>query len=94
METSKANLQLLDFRDLEEVHEKRIPHSISMPFDELEKRIRELDKDKEMAVHCLSGLHSYKACRKLKHADFDKIKNVDGGLLSWIHDTEAGEKKE
>lgn len=93
IETSRG-FQVLDVRDLKEVREKRIAHSISIPLEELEKRIGELDKNKEMAVHCLSGLRSYKACLKLKHAGFDKIKNVDGGILCWIYGLETEEQKE
>lgn len=93
IETSRG-FQVLDVRDLKEVREKRIAHSISIPLEELEKRIGELDKNKEMAVHCLSGLRSYKACLKLKHAGFDKIKNVDGGILCWIYGMETEEQKE
>lgn len=94
IETSHGNFQLLDVRDLKEVREKRIPHSISIPSEELEKRIGELDKNREMAVHCLSGLRSYKACLKLKHAGFDNIKNLDGGILCWIYGLETEEQKE
>lgn len=94
IETSHGNFQLLDVRDLKEVREKRIAHSISIPLEELEKRIGELDKNREMAIHCLSGLRSYKACLKLKHAGFDKIKNVDGGILCWIYGLETEEQKE
>jgi rhodanese-related sulfurtransferase len=93
LETSPGNFQLLDVRDPKEVREKRIPHSLSIPSEALEKRLGELDKNRETAVHCFSGLRSYKASLKLKHAGFDKIKNMDGGILSWIYETEPEEKK-
>lgn len=93
LETSPGNFQLLDVREPKEVREKRIPHSLSIPSEELEKRLGELDKNRETAVHCHSGLRSYKASLKLKHAGFDKIKNLDGGILSWIYETEKGSPK-
>lgn len=49
----------------------------------------ELDRDKEMVVHCESGLRSYKACLKLKQAGFNNVKNLDGGLLCWCYDLES-----
>ncbi len=82
---------VLDVREEKEVKEKRIPRSRWIPLDELEKRLGELDKNKEIAVHCHSGLRSYKASLKLKHHGFTKVENVDGGLLCWSYDLE-GEK--
>jgi rhodanese-related sulfurtransferase len=83
---SSKNFQLLDVRDEPEVREKRIPGSMWIPLVELTKRIHELDKDKEIAVHCESGLRSYKACLKLQHAGLQHVKNVDGGMLCWCGD--------
>lgn len=93
IDASQGNFQLLDVREPEEVREKRISPSVSIPLDQLEKRMGELDKNREMAVYCFSGLRSYKACLKLKHAGFDKIKNVDGGILPWIYGLETEEQQ-
>ena len=90
---SGDDLVVLDVREAKEVKEKRIPRSQWIPLDELERRLGELDKNKVFAVHCHSGLRSYKACLKLKHHGFPRIENVDGGLLCWSYDLE-GEKTE
>ena len=82
---------VLDVREGKEVKESRIPRSQWIPLDQLEKRLGELDKNKEIAVHCHSGLRAYKACLKLKHYGFTRVENVDGGLLCWSYDLE-GEK--
>ena len=89
LSTSSKNFQLLDVRDEPEVKEKRIPGSMWIPLGELTKRINELDKGKEIAVHCESGLRSYKACLKLQHAGLQHVKNVDGGMLCWCGDVES-----
>ena len=89
LETSSAGFQLLDVRESSEVKEKRIPGSIWIPLGELGKRAGELDRTKEIAVHCESGLRSYKACLKLKHAGIENVKNVDGGMLCWCYDLES-----
>lgn len=86
LETAGDTFAVLDVRDQKEVQEKRIPGSIWIPGEDLGKRLGELDQDKEMAVHCHSGLRSYKAYLKLGHRGFKKIKNVDGGLLCWRDD--------
>jgi rhodanese-related sulfurtransferase len=83
LETAKESFQLLDVREEDEVKKKRIPNSIWIPLGELKKRVGELNKGKEIAVHCESGLRSYKACLKLQHEGFENVKNVDGGMLCW-----------
>jgi len=89
LQTSKENFQVLDVREEDEVKQKRIPNSIWIPYGELKKRLNELDKGKEIAVHCESGLRSYKACLKLRHEGFKNVKNVDGGMLCWCYDVES-----
>jgi adenylyltransferase/sulfurtransferase len=83
----------LDVREEEEVKKRGIPGSIWIPLGDLKKRIEELDPSKETAVHCESGLRSYKACLRLQHAGIENVKNVDGGMLCWCYDVESEEKK-
>ncbi len=90
LQTSTDSFQVLDVRDEEEVKVKRIPNSHWIPLGELKKRTGELDKKKEIAVHCESGLRSYKACLKLRHEGFENVKNIDGGMLCWCYDMESG----
>jgi rhodanese-related sulfurtransferase len=92
LETSKETFQLLDIREENEVKEKRIPGSLWIPYAELGKRIGELDHKKEIAVHCESGLRSYKACLKLEHAGIQNVRNVDGGMLCWCYDVESEQR--
>jgi NADPH-dependent 2,4-dienoyl-CoA reductase/sulfur reductase-like enzyme/rhodanese-related sulfurtransferase len=89
LHTSKGSFQVLDVRDEKEVKVKRIPGSLWIPLGELKKRTGELDKRKEIAVHCESGLRSYKACLKLDQEGFENVRNVDGGMLCWCDDDES-----
>ena len=89
MKTSRESFQLVDVREEDEVKEERIQNSIWIPLGELNKRMGELDKTKETAVHCHSGQRSYKASLKLKHEGFENVKNVDGGILCWCYDMEG-----
>ena len=93
LETSKENFQVLDVREEDEVKAKRIPNSTWIPYGELKKRLNELDKAKEVAVHCESGLRSYKACLKLQHEGFENVKNIDGGMLCWCYDLISKDKE-
>ena len=89
LQTSKGNFQVLDVREEDEVKKKKIPNTTWVPYGELKKRFGELDKKKEIAVHCESGLRSYKACLKLQHEGFENVKNLDGGMLCWCFDVES-----
>ena len=89
LETSRENFQVLDVREEDEVKAKRIPNTLWVPYGELKKRLGELDKEKEIAVHCESGLRSYKACLRLQHEGFKNVKNIDGGMLCWHYDVES-----
>jgi len=92
LETQKEKFQVIDVREENEVKEKRIPNTIWIPYGDLKKRMSELDKGKEIAVHCESGLRSYKACLKLQQEGFENVKNIDGGLLCWCYDVKSEEE--
>jgi NADPH-dependent 2,4-dienoyl-CoA reductase/sulfur reductase-like enzyme/rhodanese-related sulfurtransferase len=91
LQTAKASFQVLDVREEEEVKIKKIPDSHWIPLGELKNRMGELDKKKEIAVHCESGLRSYNACLKLRHEGFENVKNIDGGMLCWCYEQESEE---
>jgi NADPH-dependent 2,4-dienoyl-CoA reductase/sulfur reductase-like enzyme/rhodanese-related sulfurtransferase len=88
LQASKA-FQVLDVREEKEVKEKKIPGSIWIPYADLKRRIGEIDRGKETAVHCASGVRSYKAYLRLQKEGFENIKNVDGGMLCWTYDVES-----
>lgn len=89
LSTSKETFQVLDVREEDEVKRKRIPGSTWIPLWKLEKHAGELDKKQEIAVHCESGLRSYKACLKLQKEGFENVKNIDGGMLCWCDGLES-----
>jgi adenylyltransferase/sulfurtransferase len=74
---------ILDVRNPEEYQICRIPGSTLIPLPDLPNRLRELDPDREMVVHCKSGLRSAKAVAFLREQGFRKLKNLKGGILAW-----------
>jgi adenylyltransferase/sulfurtransferase len=74
---------ILDVRNPEEYQIGRIPGSTLLPLPELPSRFGELDKAREMVVHCKSGVRSAKAIAFLKGQGFSKLKNLKGGILAW-----------
>jgi sulfur-carrier protein adenylyltransferase/sulfurtransferase len=78
-------LVLLDVRepheraiaDLPEAGQKRIP------VGELLERIGELDPDENLVVYCRSGARSRWAVNQLRERGFEKVFNLEGGVLGW-----------
>jgi rhodanese-related sulfurtransferase len=57
--------------------------AISFRFGDLPARVNELDKNREIVVHCKMGGRSQKAAELLKQAGFTKIQNLAGGIQAW-----------
>jgi sulfur-carrier protein adenylyltransferase/sulfurtransferase len=74
---------ILDVRNPEEFQICRIPGSHFLPLPQLPQRYDELDKNREMVVHCKSGMRSAKAIAFLKQQGFTKLRNLKGGILAW-----------
>jgi adenylyltransferase/sulfurtransferase len=77
------SLYIVDVRNAEEYQICRIPGSILVPLPQLPQRFRELDPEREMIVHCKSGMRSAKAQQFLREQGFRKVKNLKGGILAW-----------
>lgn len=79
----KGDIQILDVRTEQEYSQGHIPRSINIPLSELENRLNELDRSKEIITVCASGVRSDKAARKLMEMRFDIVKNMAGGMMAW-----------
>jgi len=77
------NVFILDVRNPEEFEICRIPGSTLIPLPELPQRFGELDRAREIVVHCKSGMRSARALAFLRQQGFDRIKNLKGGILAW-----------
>jgi adenylyltransferase/sulfurtransferase len=74
---------ILDVRNPEEFQICRIPGSSLLPLPELARRFGELDREREMVVHCKSGVRSRRAIAFLRQQGFTKLSNLQGGILAW-----------
>jgi adenylyltransferase/sulfurtransferase len=74
---------ILDVRNVPEYQICHIPNSTLIPLPDLPMRVRELDPEQEMVVHCKSGVRSAKAIAFLKEQGFQKLRNLTGGILAW-----------
>lgn len=54
-----------------------------IPLANLSSQLDELDKRQEIVVHCKSGARSRRAQSQLLGAGFERVKNLEGGILAW-----------
>ncbi len=73
----------IDVRTPEEYVEGHIEGAKLIPLQELERRVNEVPKDKQVYVYCHSGKRSAKAADILAGTGFTNIENVLGGIVAW-----------
>ncbi len=84
---------LVDVREQQEWDAGHIQGAWLMPLGSLDKRINELDRNREIIVYCRSGKRSEKAARILLESGFQNIQNMKGGILSWNDQVDASAPK-
>ena len=73
----------LDVREQSEWDEFHAPLATLIPLGELDARLSELPKDKEIVVVCRSGNRSQVGREKLKAAGFTNVTSMAGGMIEW-----------
>ena len=77
-------LQLLDVRESWEFNHCSIGGSINIPISEIDKRLNELDHEKNIVVICHHGARSLQAAYYLQNSGFEnRIINLEGGIDAW-----------
>ncbi len=86
---SKEDITIIDVRTEEEIAEGMIKgahhHDIYNP-DFMDK-IDELDKSKTYVMVCRSGTRSGQACMQMMGLGFEKLYNLEGGMMNWSGET-------
>jgi len=73
----------LDVRSQAEWDQMHIANSTLIPLDELQSRLRELPRDRDIVVVCLSGHRSKEGMTILQQAGFSRASCMTGGLTAW-----------
>jgi len=84
------NLFVLDVRNPNEFQICRIPGTVLVPLPELPSRFAEVPRDREVIVHCKSGMRSAKAIEFLKSQGYSRLTNLAGGILAWAEKVDPG----
>ena len=88
----EQNIIVLDVREPWELKIAKISKSVSIPMQEIPKRLNELNKDINYAVLCHSGVRSYHVATYLDKEGFN-VWNVDGGIDRWSLEIDANIKR-
>ena len=87
------DVHVLDVREPNEYQICRIAGSTLIPLGELPNRTAELDRDRELIVHCKMGGRSAKAVALLQERGFTRVRNLTGGILAWIDRVDPSQSK-
>ena len=71
--------------DVREPYEYRIANigGQLIPQNEVPSRLAEIDRDREVIVHCRSGSRSQRIAEFLKQVGYPRVVNLAGGILAW-----------
>jgi rhodanese-related sulfurtransferase len=74
---------LLDLRDAEEFKSYHLKEAVNIPLDDLQKRLRDLPRDRDILLTCHGGQQSIVGARVLHHLGIERVKRLDGGIIAW-----------
>jgi rhodanese-related sulfurtransferase len=81
----KEELIILDIRSEEEFENNHIPDAINIDFynKNFYRILKLLDKSKIYLVYCKSGMLSEEAVMMMKELDFERVHNMEKGIIGW-----------
>jgi NADPH-dependent 2,4-dienoyl-CoA reductase/sulfur reductase-like enzyme/rhodanese-related sulfurtransferase len=81
---------VVDIRDeAERTASGVIPEALHIPLDSLRDRMGEIP-DRPVVVHCAVGVRGHTAARILTQHGRHDVRNLDGGIRTWLAGTRAG----
>lgn len=80
----RGDVTVLDVREPYEYQSGHVEGAELVPLNQLERRARELDPEREYAVICATGSRSLVAANYLYRMGFTKVANVAGGMSAWV----------
>jgi NADPH-dependent 2,4-dienoyl-CoA reductase/sulfur reductase-like enzyme/rhodanese-related sulfurtransferase/two-component sensor histidine kinase len=86
MIAERQDFVFLDVRTPAEYEEVRLPHSVLIPLGSLRGRVAELPREKPVVTFCDISLRAYEASLILRHAGFEDVRVLDGGMAMWPYE--------
>lgn len=82
MEQTKNKL-LVDVREPDEYKSGFIPGAVNIPLSQLEQRLVDIPKNRDVLLYCRSGMRSKNAARILQRHGYVRLAHLQGGVSSW-----------
>ncbi|MBI4057144.1 MAG: rhodanese-like domain-containing protein [Elusimicrobia bacterium] len=79
----REDVFILDVREPGEYELCHLQKAHLIPLRQLPERLQELQKSKEIVVHCKVGGRSSRAVEFLRKSGFSKVHNLKGGIDAW-----------
>ena len=76
------DVQLIDVREPYEYQIAQIGGKL-IPQNDVPNRLNEIDRNREVVVHCKSGGRSQRIAEFLQQAGYPRVVNVAGGITAW-----------
>jgi phage shock protein E len=70
-------------RSVEEFDSGHIPGAVNIPFDEIAKRIGEVEAPNGVALYCMIGPRARKGEAALLATGYEDVFHLEGGLSAW-----------
>jgi adenylyltransferase/sulfurtransferase len=86
------DVQLIDVREPYEYQIAQIGGKL-IPQNDVPQRLAEIDRNREVVVHCRSGARSQKIAEFLKQAGYPRVVNLAGGILAWSEEIDPKVQK-
>lgn len=83
---NRRDALVLDVRDSADFAAGHLPNARSIPFSELDGRVREIEKlkSKPVIVTCSTGMRSAAVCSTLKKHGFSEVHVLRDGVRGWV----------
>lgn len=81
-------VQLVDVRTPEEFEIGTLPNAINLELDHLRQNLHRLDAARPVVVFCQIGVRGYLAYRILRQKGFASVRNLTGGIKTYLWATE------
>jgi len=76
----------LDAREKKEYAVSKIKNAVWVGYDDFDmSRVANIGKEQEVIVYCSIGYRSEKVAERLKNAGYKNVKNLYGGIFSWVN---------
>lgn len=81
--TKNKNVVLVDVRTPEEFRQARLHGAILIPLAELERRVKEIPRNRPLLVYCSVGARSASAAGVLSARGYNEVYQMSDGLVGW-----------